>query len=284
MHELPLVIFTLFMQASVGCLVITLLCYFRLFGSKDPRTAMKWVRVPLIASFLLGCAGLLGSLFHMGNPLHMFYTLMHVSSSWMSREVLATAVYMGLLFLSVALLLLKQKVNGLLLLLSAAAGLVYMYAMSALYADTLFTLWSGLFTFAGFAGTMLLTGGIISALLLVTALGYAREDELIRRVVKIALAAGVAGLLLMLLGALSLLGNIGEPIYTGMTPRVMPEGLLSLNIIRVVLIGLGLFFAGRLLCQKQAEITNATVIMSLATVCVFAGEAVGRVVFFSLGG
>lgn len=284
MHELPLVIFTLFMQASVGCLVITLLCYFRLFGSKDPQIAMKWVRAPLIASFLLGCAGLLGSLFHMGNPLHMFYTLMHVSSSWMSREVLATAVYMGLLFLSVALLLLKQKVNGLLLLLSAAAGLVYMYAMSALYADTLFTLWSGLFTFAGFAGTMLLTGGIISALLLVTALGYAREDELIRRVVKIALAAGVAGLLLMLLGALSLLGNIGEPIYMGMTPRAMPEGLLSLNIIRVALIGLGFFFAGRLLCQKQAEITNATLIMSLATVCVFAGEAVGRVVFFSLGG
>ena len=284
MHELPLVIFTLFMQASVGCLVITLLCYFRLFGSKDPRTAMKWVRAPLIASFLLGCAGLLGSLFHMGNPLHMFYTLMHVSSSWMSREVLATAIYMGLLFLSVALLLLKQKVNGLLLLLSAAAGLVYMYAMSALYTDTLFTLWGGLFTFSGFAGTILLTGGIVSALLLVTALGYAREDELIRRVVKIALAAGVAGLLLMLLGALSLLGNIGEPIYTGMTPRAMPEGLLSLNIVRVVLIGLGLFFAGRLLCQKQAEITNATLIMTLATICIFAGEAVGRVVFFSLGG
>lgn len=38
MHELPLVIFTLFMQASVGCLVITLLCYFRLFGCTDART------------------------------------------------------------------------------------------------------------------------------------------------------------------------------------------------------------------------------------------------------
>ena len=52
MHELPLVIFTLFMQASVGCLVITLLCYFRLFGGTDARTAMKWVRVPLVVSFL----------------------------------------------------------------------------------------------------------------------------------------------------------------------------------------------------------------------------------------
>ena len=38
MHELPLVIFTLFMQASVGCPVITLLCYFCLFGCTDART------------------------------------------------------------------------------------------------------------------------------------------------------------------------------------------------------------------------------------------------------
>lgn len=283
MHELPLVIFTLFMQASVGCLVITLLCYFRLFGCTDARTGMKWVRVPLVASFLLGCVGLLGSLFHMGNPFHMFYTMLHVSTSWMSREVWATAIYMALLFFSVALLLLKQKVNGFLLLLSAAAGLVYMYVMSALYANTLFNLWGGLFTYAGFFGTVLLTGGMIAGLLLVTALGFAREDVLIQRVVKISLAAGVAGLLLMLLGALSLLGNIGEPIYAGMTPRAMPEGLLNLNIIRVVLIGLGMFFAGRLLCQKNEQVTNGTLMMALAAICVFAGEAVGRVVFFSLG-
>ncbi|MDM8752778.1 dimethyl sulfoxide reductase anchor subunit family protein [Morganella morganii] len=283
MHELPLVIFTLFMQASVGCLVITLLCYFRLFGGTDVRTAMKWVRVPLVVSFLLGCAGLLGSLFHMGNPFHMFYTMLHVSDSWMSREVWATAVYMALLFFSVALLLLKQKVNGF-LLLSAVAGLVYMYVMSALYANTLFNLWGGLFTYTGFFGSVLLTGGMIAGLLLVTALGYAREDVLIQRVVKIALAAGVAGLLLILLSALSLTGNIGEPIYAGMTPRVMPEGLLNLHIIRVVLIGLGMFFAGRLLCQKNAQVTNGTLMMALAVICVFAGEAVGRVVFFSLGG
>ena len=43
----------------------------------------------------------------------------------------------------------------------------------------------GLFTYAGFFGTVLLTGGMIAGLLLVTALGFAREDVLIQRVVKI---------------------------------------------------------------------------------------------------
>lgn len=129
MHEFPLVIFTLFMQASVGCLVVSLLCSCRILEGSEKTQLLK---KPVVASFVLGCVGLLGSLFHMGNPLHMFYTMVHVSSSWMSREVWATAIYMALLFLSTALLLLKNKANNALLVISAIAGLVYMYAMSAL--------------------------------------------------------------------------------------------------------------------------------------------------------
>ncbi len=82
----------------------------------------------------------------------------------------------------------------------------------------------------------------------------------------------------MLLGALSLLGNIGEPIYMGMTPRELPEGLVNLSIVRVILIALGVLFVGRLLCQKWRNV-NATFVMSLATLCIFVGEGVGRVVF-----
>ncbi|EMJ7518771.1 dimethyl sulfoxide reductase anchor subunit [Providencia rettgeri] len=284
MHEFPLVIFTLFMQASVGCLVVALICYFRVLGGGNDIQNVQFIKRPVLASFVLGCIGLLGSLFHMGNPLHMFYTMLHVSTSWMSREVWATAIYMGLLFFSVALLLLKQKANAALLVLSAIAGLMYMYAMSALYANTLFNLWNGLFTYASFFGAVLLVGGVVAALLLVGSLRRSAKEEQVQRVVKITLGLGIMGILLMLLGALSLLGNIGEPIYLGMTQREMPEGLLSLSLIRVVLIALGILFVGRLLCQKTGQNTNATVVMSLATLCIFAGEGVGRVVFFSLGG
>ncbi|EJD6537877.1 dimethyl sulfoxide reductase anchor subunit [Providencia rettgeri] len=284
MHEFPLVIFTLFMQASVGCLVVALICYFRVLGGGNDIQNVQFIKRPVLASFVLGCVGLLGSLFHMGNPLHMFYTMLHVSTSWMSREVWATAIYMGLLFFSVALLLLKQKANAALLVLSAIAGLMYMYAMSALYANTLFNLWNGLFTYASFFGAVLLVGGVVAALLLVGSLRRSAKEEQVQRVVKITLGLGIMGILLMLLGALSLLGNIGEPIYLGMTQREMPEGLLSLSLIRVVLIALGILFVGRLLCQKTGQNTNATVVMSLATLCIFAGEGVGRVVFFSLGG
>lgn len=284
MHEFPLVIFTLFMQASVGCLVVALICYFRVLGGGNDIQNVQFIKRPVLASFVLGCVGLLGSLFHMGNPLHMFYTMLHVSTSWMSREVWATAIYMGLLFFSVALLLLKQKANAALLVLSAIAGLMYMYAMSALYANTLFNLWNGLFTYASFFGAVLLVGGVVAALLLVGSLRRSAKEEQVQRVVKITLGLGIMGILLMLLGALSLLGNIGEPIYLGMTQREMPEGLLSLSLVRVVLIALGILFVGRLLCQKMGQNTNATVVMSLATLCIFAGEGVGRVVFFSLGG
>ncbi|USR66657.1 dimethyl sulfoxide reductase anchor subunit [Providencia stuartii] len=281
MHEFPLVIFTLFMQASVGCLVVSLLCYCRILEGNEKKQLIK---KPVVASFILGCVGLLGSLFHMGNPLHMFYTMVHVSSSWMSREVWATAIYMALLFLSTALLLLKNKANNALLVLSAIAGLVYMYAMSALYANTLFNLWGGLFTYASFFGAVLLVGGVIAASLLVGSLRALGKEEQLKRVVKTTLGVGVIGILLMLLGALSLLSNIGEPIYMGMTPRELPEGLLSLSIARVALIAVGVLFVGRLLCQKSSQSTNATLVMSFAALCIFAGEGVGRIVFFSLGG
>lgn len=281
MHEFSLVIFTLFMQASVGCLVVSLLCYYRILEGNESTQLLK---KPVAASFILGCVGLVGSLFHMGNPLHMFYTLLHVSSSWMSREVWATAIYMALLFLSTVLLLLKNKANGALLLLSAIAGLVYMYAMSALYANTLFNLWGGLFTYASFFGAVMLVGGVTAALLLVGNLRSAGNEVQLKRVVKTSLGVGVMGILLMLLGALSLLGNIGEPIYMGMTPRELPEGLLGLNIARIVFVAIGVLFIGRLLCQKSSETTNATRMMSFATLCIFIGEGVGRVMFFSLGG
>ncbi|MEQ4673219.1 DmsC/YnfH family molybdoenzyme membrane anchor subunit [Providencia vermicola] len=281
MHEFPLVIFTLFMQASVGCLVVSLLCYCRILEENEKKQLIK---KPVVASFILGCVGLLGSLFHMGNPLHMFYTMVHVSSSWMSREVWATAIYMALLFLSTALLLLKNKANNALLVLSAIAGLVYMYAMSALYANTLFNLWGGLFTYASFFGAVLLVGGVIAASLLVGSLRALGKEDQLKRVVKTTLGVGVVGILLMLLGALSLLSNIGEPIYMGMTPRELPEGLLSLSIARVALIAVGVVFVGRLLCQKSSQSTNATFVMSFAALCIFAGEGVGRIVFFSLGG
>ncbi|QKJ51821.1 dimethyl sulfoxide reductase anchor subunit [Providencia rettgeri] len=268
----------------MGCLVVALICYFRVLGGGNDIQNVQFIKRPVLASFVLGCIGLLGSLFHMGNPLHMFYTMLHVSTSWMSREVWATAIYMGLLFFSVALLLLKQKANAALLVLSAIAGLMYMYAMSALYANTLFNLWNGLFTYASFFGAVLLVGGVVAALLLVGSLRRSAKEEQVQRVVKITLGLGIMGILLMLLGALSLLGNIGEPIYLGMTQREMPEGLLSLSLVRVVLIALGILFVGTLAVPKDGAKYQRYGCDVFTTLCIFAGEGVGRVVFFSLGG
>lgn len=282
MHEWPLVIFTLLMQASIGCLAVALLCKLRLGASLNDAQSANMMRAPLLFAFVFGAAGLLASLLHLGNPLHMFYTLMHVSSSWMSREVLLTGSYMGLLFLTVALLLVKKKLSMGLVALSVLVGLLDVYAMSAIYANTLFTLWGGWFTFAGFYGTTLLLGGIIACLLIMPGLKSAAASDSADRVLRICLAVCVMGILLFFVSASSLLTQIGEPVSMGISNKVLPEGLFNLTLLRAGLVALGLFVVGRLLC-KQSETVSARLILASSACCIIAGELVGRYVFFSLG-
>ncbi|WP_058909876.1 dimethyl sulfoxide reductase anchor subunit family protein [Entomohabitans teleogrylli] len=282
MHEWPLVIFTLLMQVSVGCLAVALLCHLRTGGTLRPTHALAAMRLPLLSAFIAGALGLLASIFHLGNPLHMFYTLTHIASSWMSREVLVTGIYMGLLFISVALAMLKQRLAVGILMLALLAGLVDIYVMSAIYANTLFTLWGGWFTWSGFYGSALLLGGMLTCTMVMPVLktqGYQTEAG---RVLRISLAACGAGILLLLLSASSLLTMVGQPASLGITGKTLPEGLFNLSILRVALLSLGMFTAGRLLCRNSHQ-RSAGAVLGLSSLCIVAAEVVGRYVFFSLG-
>ncbi|MDU1297489.1 MAG: DmsC/YnfH family molybdoenzyme membrane anchor subunit, partial [Enterobacter hormaechei] len=86
MHELPLLIFTLFLQGSVG---VTL---WLAFGSTQ-RSAL----LPAAGAFVLASLGLLASALHMGYPLNALNALRHVSSSWLSREIIFASLYLAAL-------------------------------------------------------------------------------------------------------------------------------------------------------------------------------------------
>lgn len=282
MHEWPLVIFTLLMQASIGCLAVTLLCHLRMSSSDSSESMATAVRKPLVCAFIFGALGLLASLAHLGNPLHMFYTLVHISSSWMSREVLFTALYMALMFVGVAVLLLKKRFSFGLFALSLLVGLIDLFVMSAIYANTLFNLWSGWFTYASFYGSAFLMGGVLACALLMPTLRANNQNDAADRVLRISFAACGLGILLLLVSASSLLTQIGQPVSMGISSRELPEGLFSLNLLRIALLAVGLFIAGRLLC-KGSEKSSAGAILSVSALCVVAGEVVGRYVFFCLG-
>lgn len=97
MHELPLLIFTLFLQGSVG---VTL---WLAFGSTQ-RSAL----LPAAGAFVLASLGLLASALHMGYPLNAFNALRHVSSSWLSREIIFASLYLAALGLATLLMFVKS--------------------------------------------------------------------------------------------------------------------------------------------------------------------------------
>ncbi len=95
MSEWPLVTFTLLVQSSVGVTIFTALYFCWLEKEIGNQRATRTLRPVLLTSAILGCLGLLASTLHMGYPWNAFHALRHISSSWLSREIIFAALYLG---------------------------------------------------------------------------------------------------------------------------------------------------------------------------------------------
>ncbi len=93
MSEWPLVTFTLLVQSSVGVTIFTALYFCWLEKEIGNQRATRTLRPVLLTSAILGCLGLLASTLHMGYPWNAFHALRHISSSWLSREIIFAALY-----------------------------------------------------------------------------------------------------------------------------------------------------------------------------------------------
>lgn len=160
MQEWPLIIFTLLIQLSVGS---TLFTTFVLIYTADSLNAQeKWrVAIPaMLLAFVAGALGLVASTAHLGYPLNAFHALSHISSSWLSREIVFASLYLGILGLTTLIALVAKRVVTSLLLLAALLGLVDLYCMSAIYAHTSVATWMHINTYVMFYGAALTLGAI----------------------------------------------------------------------------------------------------------------------------
>lgn len=282
MHEWPLLIFTLVMQASIGCLVISTLCTFRILSGIDNKLTIDIIKTPLFLAFGLGIIGSFASVFHLGNPFHAIYSVLNVTYSWMSREILFTGFYMALLILCLAIVIIKKQVPYIWLAVTCIVGMIDIFVMSNIYINTMFTLWYSLFTYAAFFGSMLLMGSILTALTISSKMKNNGLIEETKRVIHISFAFITMGLILALLSVSSILSVFGEPTSVGLTQRILPDSLVVNSIIRTVLLAFGLCFIGRLLVRSNSQKAVAPALFC-ATTFIVIGEGIGRYIFFSLG-
>lgn len=297
LSELPLVIFTIIAQMSVGSFVVLGLIH--LFRARAGRDVIDKVSDP--ALYAIGpilVLGLLASMLHLGTPLRAVNALRHLDSSWLSREIL-----FGLLFAAIGAAFassqwfkwLTPRLRQVLAGLAAVVGLALIWSMTMVYLLPTVPAWDSWATPARFFATTFLLGSLaVGAALVVTAdvrrrLGTA-ADEASHRVIMSSLR-GIA------IGAIAMLGvefvvlplYLGQLATDGSAAATASAGTLvstygTYAVAELVLVFLGVALLGVFLSRldKRLSVTKMLAVAPVAAfVLVFAGEIIGRMLFYA---
>jgi len=108
MHEWALLIFTICLQAAIGGVVMLALFYKKISALGEEKTYQIF-KLPLIVFASLSVIGLAASFAHLGTPLNALNTIRNFGSSWMSREIVFTGLFIAAVFVTLALALARKK-------------------------------------------------------------------------------------------------------------------------------------------------------------------------------
>ena len=156
MHDLPLLIFTLCMQGAIGAMLWSVIL--RLKDSKTPLN-----KTNTLVALVLAAVGIVASLLHLGQPLLAITSLLNVASSWLSREILFSGGFFGLLLIYWWLER-GEKAAGArnaLSYLTVLVGLSAIYTMGRLYMAGIMPAWQTSYTMISFYATAIILGGMI---------------------------------------------------------------------------------------------------------------------------
>jgi DMSO reductase anchor subunit len=128
--ELSLVVFKLLSQISVGLAVMVAVRQWRTIQGPDiPSVRNEWLVVGIVLA-----VGLVASLFHLGHPAGSPRAILHIGSSWLSREILAFIAF-GLLVVAGLVTLFKEATGGReIIKIAAAIGLIALAVSGMVYA------------------------------------------------------------------------------------------------------------------------------------------------------
>ncbi|MBY7142066.1 dimethyl sulfoxide reductase anchor subunit [Virgibacillus sp. NKC19-3] len=281
MHEWPLLIFTITMQAAIGG--IFMLWFFQLRNrNKETLNMFHLFKIPLIVIALLSLVGLGASFAHLGSPMNAMNTLRNIGSSWMSREILVTGLFIGLACVNAAWALYRKKISSWLLLVATLVGFVDVYCMAAIYSNSLIGPWNSIHTFLSFYGTTFILGAVLAVALLIPTL-YKQKMELeAKQFLKIALITVLVGIGFHAIGIALFPATMVE---TSIIESTATAGVLSsyqgMIASRWVISVLGIALLGYLvLSSNKKYLVNLSFIALLIFVM---SEGMSRYVFYVLG-
>lgn len=287
MGEWPLVTFTLLLQSSVGVVILTALyfCWFeRELGNQRATLVMK---PTLLVATVLGCLGLLSSTLHMGYPLNAFHALRHISSSWLSREIVFAVLYLGALCLYTLFVLIKGHMNKTILALIGLLGLVDIFCMASLYYSSSMQTWMHSNTYFMFFGSVFAAGAAIVLAVTAVKAKVVASPILAYKLVAIALVVIFLAIAIRLVVqpfyvewlSHDLMSN--HSITFPQTPISAYNGTFALRLSAWILSIVGFLVLGYSMWKKRAAIlTTGMPLLSVGCTIVFIAEVLNRFAFF----
>lgn len=281
MHEWSLLIFTVCLQAAIGG-VLMLSLFYKKISALGGERAFQVMRIPLLAIVTLSIVGLAASFTHLGTPSNALNTIRNLGSSWQSREILATGLFIGVICVTTGLGFVQKKVNFGLLLLSSVVGVVTIYCMGAIYANTLVSGWNSLNTYTSFFGTAFVLGPILAVSLIVPMLREEQQADLVKSLVRYSFIIAVLGIAVQLVGvalfgaAMPTVNMIG-----GTNALVLLADYQGTVALRWIIEIIGVAVLGYLSISKSKKLPLSFGYAALAVL--FVAEGMSRYVFYILG-
>jgi anaerobic dimethyl sulfoxide reductase subunit C (anchor subunit) len=185
-NELPLVLFTLFGQASVGLMMADQVT------NRRSRSAG-----PNVLPWVLGCmaVALAIALFHLGSPLAAFRAVVNLSTSWLSREIFFAGLFLGVVWICYQLQKREAKPRLIQRIRWAAVftGVLCVVSMASVYTNSAVAAWETYYTHISFYSTAVTLGCVFQI-----AISWRERRD--RKALMVALVFGACAAVLQLAG------------------------------------------------------------------------------------
>lgn len=279
-EEWPLLTFTLLAQLAVGAYI-----FFVIIRSLNKKLGMNLgINVTKRGIFFVGPVMVLAficAVFHLGTPLGAPRSLLHLGSSWLSREILFSGAFLILWIFSYYLDR-KGAWNQTIGWITSLVGIGDIYSMASIYANSIRPAWTDVNTYIAFYGTTIVFGAAASMAAILLS-----KVEKTEGLMSIAKRIGLVGLAAIVLQLIYLPVYVAGLSVHGGTAGVESASLLTGNyavtiLFRWILSIAGLAIIGSAFYRKVSPKTQSTIWYAALTL-VLVGEFLGRYIFYGTG-
>ena len=296
-REWALPVYTILMQLAVGAFAILWLIR-QGAGSKFSQQEIdRIISNPLLVIAFTAAVAMGGAHFHLSKPFHSFLAVLNFKSSWLSREIVFSVLFL-LLAMSVLYLTYfrthRRQLITVLGWLATLFGTILIYCMARIYLIPTQVAWNSTSVIFSFYITSLMLGGMAIATLMVLDLKFAeikKADDVKLRAQIIRYSSGGLTTLTAALVALNIViiyiqirllaqGDLIARTSLGLLVDLYLP-LFLLRLVFLVYASISLICAVVRMYRLQSTPQNLMTPVYLSCLLILVGEIIGRFLFYA---